>query len=121
MANFRKEAADDAEKKDFKYFKSYKEIVFEDLEKQEIFGNLCTYFSTHARENCNPKAALLKYNSCLNYFSGIKNYYLDTLRARLIHYPVLAQDYGPSTTRSYMGLKHKPRVSWERPWWKRKN
>ena len=82
LANFRKEAADDAEKKDFKYFKSYKEIVFEDLEKQEIFGNLCTYFSTHARKNCNPKAALLKYNSCLNYFSGIKNYYLDTFKGK---------------------------------------
>ena len=44
LANFRKEPTGDAAKNDFKYFKSYKEIVFEDLEKQEIFGNLCENF-----------------------------------------------------------------------------
>ena len=55
LDNFRKEATDNAEKKDFKYFKSYKKIVFEDLENKRFLEIYVPIFLSMRARTANRK------------------------------------------------------------------
>ena len=87
LQHHRREPTGKEATKDFRYFWSYQEITFKDLEDQEIFGQLANYFSAHARKYLNPKNALLKFNSAQGYFSSVKNYFMDKHKGKADNLP----------------------------------
>lgn len=72
----------------FKNFRSFKDIVYDDLRHQsnDFFGELATYFAEHARSRRGVKCAndLLSFTCATNYFSAVKNFYLDKFRAKKV-------------------------------------
>ena len=71
---------------DYKSFKSYKDVLYEDLlsPANNFFGKLANYFAERAvnRRKRSTVGDLLSYTCALNYFSAIKNHYLDEFREK---------------------------------------
>ena len=66
---------------DFKSFKSFKDVLYKDLlsPANNVFGELASYFAEHAANHCKRSTFgdLLSYTCAMNYFSAVKNHYLD--------------------------------------------